>query len=204
MRTSFLLATALVILGTKAAESSTIVGVFVPSWDVTVPGDGQKTSSAASLANINANAATYHVGCEKNAPKTDCDFPTSWTFIQGAETASFTGKYIATSSDESYNFDVTVTEKWDCKLKSSTESASCTMSVGMSGSSDSAKFEYSTSSTATYSTVPMDQFYYQLTVTAGLSSLTMPAATETGAAAGPAGAMITAAPVVAAALAALL
>ncbi|KAJ6084054.1 hypothetical protein N7486_010854 [Penicillium sp. IBT 16267x] len=135
-------------------------------------------------------------------PQDRLRLPASWTITQGAETASFTGKYIATTSGESTSYDVTVTEAWDCKLKSSTESASCTMSIGMSGSVDGTKYELSTSSKATYS--PIDQYYYKLTVTAGLSSFTMPAATETGAAAGPAGAMITAAPVVAAAIAALL
>lgn len=203
MRTSSLLAVALTILGTQAAESSTIVGFFQPNWDVTVPANGQKVSRLASLAGINANAATYHIGCEKDAAKTDCDIPTSWTVIQGAETASFTAKYIASSSG-SNGFDVTVTEMWDCKLQSSTVSASCTMSVGMSGSAGGSKTESSTTSKVTYSPVPIDQYYYQLTVTAGLSSLTMPAATETGAAAGPVGAMITAAPVVAAAIAALI
>ncbi|KAJ6017685.1 hypothetical protein N7451_001064 [Penicillium sp. IBT 35674x] len=204
MRTSFLLAAALTILGTQAAESSTIVGIFEPNWDVRVPENGQKASRGASLAGINANAATYHIGCPKNAAKTDCNIPTSWTIVQGAETASLTAKYIASTSGDSTGYDVTVTEMWDCKLKSSTESASCTMSIGMSGSAGGTKTESSTTSKVTYSTVPIDQYYFELTVTSGLSSFTMPAATETGAAAGPAGAIITAAPVVAAALAALL
>jgi len=206
MRTSSLLATALTVLGTQAADSSTIRGIFSPSWDVKVPGLGHKTiGDDASLAGINANAATYHMGCPKNAAKTDCDVPTSWTMIQGAETATFTAQYIASTSDDSTSYDVTVTEMYDCKLKSSTESASCTMSVGVSGSVGTSKYETSTTSKVTYSTAPIDQYYYQLTVTAGLSSFTMPAATETGAAAGAAGAMITAAPVVAAAaIAALL
>ncbi|KAJ5776799.1 hypothetical protein N7520_000045 [Penicillium odoratum] len=205
MHTSFLLATALTILGINAAESSTIIGYFAPGWDATLLQHGGWTSTAASLADINANAATYHVGCEKNAPKTDCDYPTSWTIIQGAETVSFSGEYIATASSDGTSYDITVTQSYECSLKSSTESASCTMSVGMTGSADGAKYTSSSSSAATYTTAPIDGSYYQLTVTAGLSSLTMPAATETGGAVGAAGAMITAAPVVAAAaLAALL
>ncbi|KAJ5778035.1 hypothetical protein N7520_001281 [Penicillium odoratum] len=202
MHTSFLLATAITILGTQA-ESSTIVGYFAPFWDVIVPAGGW-TSSAASLAHINAQAATYHVGCDENAPKTDCDFPSSWTIIQGPETVSFTGKYIATASDDYTSYDITVTESFECSLKSSTESASCTMSVGMSGSVDGMKYKTSTTTKATYATAPIDSSYRALTVTAGLSSYTMPAATENGGAMGAAGAMITAAPVVAAALAALL
>ncbi|KAJ5920726.1 hypothetical protein N7454_009259 [Penicillium verhagenii] len=199
MRTSSLLASALAVLGTQAADSSTIIGYFSPSWDATLLKYGGWTSTAASLAGINTKAATYHVGCEKGAAKTDCDYPSSWTIIQGPETVSLTGKYIATTSGASESYDVTVTQSYECSLESSTVSASCTMSVGMTGSMNGAKYSSSTTSKGTYSPVPIDGYYYQLTVTAGLSSITQPAATETGGAVGPAAAMITAAPVVAAA-----
>lgn len=82
------------------------------------------------------------------------------------------------------------------------------MSVGITGSVDGAKYTSSTSTSATYTTAPLAA-YDQLTVTAGLSSLTATATgtTKTGGAAaatGVVGSMITAAPVVAAAVAALL
>lgn len=205
MRTSFIVAAALTALGAQADSSSTIVGFFAPNWDVTVPNYGGYTSTAASLAALDTKAATYHVGCVSDAPKTDCDYPSSWTIVQGPATVSVTAVYIASTSGKA-NYDLTVTESYECSLKSSTQSASCTMSVGITGSLNGAKYSSSTSTSATYTTAPMSELYDQLTVTAGLSSLTA-TATKTGgavAATGIAGSMITAAPVVAAAAVAAL
>ncbi|CAG8903417.1 unnamed protein product [Penicillium egyptiacum] len=209
MRTSFFLAAALATLGTQADDtSSDVIGYFSPAWDAGLLQYGGWTSTAASLVTHNTAAATYHVSCLKDAPKTDCNYPTPWTIVQGPETVSFTGKYIASTSDKSTSYDITLTQSYECSLKASTESASCTMSVGMSGSVDGGKYESSTSSKATYTTAPMSNSYYQLTVTAGLptgsSSTSVETTQSTGGAPGPAGALITAAPMVAAAMAALL
>ncbi|EED19209.1 hypothetical protein TSTA_025270 [Talaromyces stipitatus ATCC 10500] len=209
MRTSLLIAALATVLGATAdSSSSSIIGYFVPEWDVKGFSDGAGgTSTAASLANINAAAATYHVGCVPNAPKSVCNYPSSITIVQGSATVSFTGVYVASSSAPSGSgYDVTVTESYECSLKSSTQSASCTMSVGMTGTVDGAKWTSSTSTKATYTTAPIAESYYQLTVTAGLSSFTAPDATKTPgmAVSGIAGSMITAAPVVAAAVAAWL
>lgn len=221
MRTSFFLAAALATLGTQAADtSSAVIGYYSPSWDGGLLKYGGWTSTAASLVSYNTKAATYHVTCLKDAPKTDCNYPTPWTIVQGPETVSFTGIYIASTSDKSTSYDITLTQSYECSLKSSTESASCTMSVGMKGSLGGGKYESSTSTKATYTTAPMADDYYKLTVTAGLDSITLttPGQTlatasatttvettkSTGGAAGPAGAFITAAPMVAAAMAALL
>ncbi|KAJ6183885.1 hypothetical protein N7519_005186 [Penicillium mononematosum] len=201
MRTSFFLAAALATLGTQADDSSTdVIGYFSPSWDGGLLQYGGWTSTAASLVTYNSAAATYHT-----PPKTDCNYPTPWTIVQGPETVSFTGKYIASTSGESTSYDITLTQSYECSLKASTESASCTMSVGKSGSLAGAKYESSTSSKATYTTAPMSNSYYQLTVTAGLpsSSTEVQTTQSTGGAAGPA-ALITAAPMVAAAVAVLL
>ncbi|KAJ5506844.1 hypothetical protein N7453_005801 [Penicillium expansum] len=240
MRTSFFLATALATLGTQADDtSSAIIGYFSPSWDAGFLQYGGWTSTAASLVTYNTKAATYHVGCVKDAPKTDCDYPASWTIIQGPETVSVTGEYIATTSGKSTSYDLTLTQSYECSLKASTESASCTMSLGVNGSFNGGKYASSTSSKATYTTAPMSESYYQLTVTAGLDSVILTGPTQTttttssttsaettqttagassttssttsvettqstGGAAGPVGALITAAPMVAAAMAALL
>ncbi|KAJ6014987.1 hypothetical protein N7540_009578 [Penicillium herquei] len=207
MRTTFALVAAVAALCVRADDSTTTtVGYFSPSWDINLyQSGGGWSSTAASLADIKYQTATYHVGCEKGAPKSDCDFPESWTIIQASDTVSFTGKYIASISDSSTSYDITVTQSYECSLKSSTESASCTMSASQKGSIDGAKFETASSSSTSYKTAPMSELYYVLPVTAGLSSLTNSKATATGAAAtGNAGAMITAAPVVMAAVAALI
>ena len=223
MRTSIFLATALATLSAQADDtSSAIIGYFSPPWDAGFLQYGGWTSTAASLVAYNTKAATYHVGCVKGAPKTDCNYPASWTIIQGPETVSVTGQYIASTSGKSTSYDLTLTQSYECSLKASTESASCTMSLGMNGSLDGGKYESSSTSKATYTTAPISNSYYQLTVTAGLDSITLttPSATQTtagttsttsvettqstGGAAGHAGALITAAPMVAAAMAALL
>lgn len=78
------------------------------------------------------------------------------------------------------------------------------MSASMGGTVRGGSTASSSSSKATTSVATSS--YYELDVTGGVKSFTAPAATETpgAAAAGPAGAFITAAPVVAAAIAALL
>ncbi|CAI7650042.1 unnamed protein product [Penicillium bialowiezense] len=187
MRVQFLIGAFLASLAQADDASSSIRGYFSPSWEA--GWNGVWTSTAASIAGINADATTYHVGCVKDAPKSACDLVNSVTIIQGAATASFDATYIAISTG-SDGYDLTLTETWDCSLVSTTESASCTMSISMAGSANA----------------PMNKLYYSLTVTGGLESFTAPAATKTpdAAAAGPAGALITAAPIVAAAVAALL
>ncbi|PYI00831.1 hypothetical protein BO78DRAFT_288166, partial [Aspergillus sclerotiicarbonarius CBS 121057] len=183
------------------AESSTVIGLFSPAWDAELQKYGGWTSTGASVAGINAIKTTFEVGCLKDAPKTDCDMKHSYTVIQGPETVSVSQIYTASTSDASTSYELTVTESYECSLKSYTESASCTMSIGMTGSADGATVASSTSAKSTYKTATSS--YYSLVVTAGLNSFTAPAATETpgaAAAAGPVGALITAAPVVAAAV----
>lgn len=204
MRTSILLAAFLASL-TQAKDSSSIKGYFSPSWEDSQYTGGW-TSTAASVAGINADATTYHVGCVKDAPKTLCNYPTSWTIIQGPETVNFNARYIASSSGKSTSYDFTITETYECSLKAWTESASCSMSVSIGGSQQGGTYASSSEATTTYTTAPQSDMYYKLTVTGGLDSFTAPEATKTAdlAAGGPARSLITAAPMVAAAVAALL
>ncbi|KAJ5383030.1 hypothetical protein N7517_000941 [Penicillium concentricum] len=200
MRTSIFAAAFLASLGAQAKDASTTIGIFSPTWANNLPG---VTSVAASVAGINAKATTYHVGCVEGVDKSVCDIPTSWTVTQGPETVNFAAQYVATSSGTD-GYDVTVTETYDCSFKSWSESASCTMSVSMGGTLRGGSTASSSSTKA--STSVATSSYYKLDVTGGVKSFTDPAATETpgAAAAGPAAAFVTAAPMVAAALAALL
>ncbi|KAJ5280946.1 hypothetical protein N7478_006318 [Penicillium angulare] len=207
MRASTFLAMALATLGASAdSESTTTVGFFAPAWTIEVPrwAEGAATSYAASMAGINAKAATYHVGCAKDVPKSVCDIPKSWTIIQGSDTASFSGEWVMSTASDKTTYKATLTETWDCDLHSSTGSASCTMSASWSASGNGEKASSSTSTTTSLASAPTENDYNPLTVTAGLSSATKAAATKSGGAVG-SGAMITAAPVfAAAAMAALL
>ncbi|KAJ5431163.1 hypothetical protein N7445_008895 [Penicillium cf. griseofulvum] len=92
-------------------------------------------------------------------------------------------------------YDVTITETYDCSFKSWSESVSCTMSVSMGGIIGGGTTASSSTSKATPSVATSS--YWKLDVTGAVDSFTAPAATETpgAAAAGPAGALITAAPI---------
>ncbi|KAJ5286990.1 hypothetical protein N7478_002676 [Penicillium angulare] len=219
MRTSFLLTAAIAAFGVNADDSTTTTTTntatattlpyFSPSWDWHMITHGRGISkTAASIADVKSQTTTYHVGCQKGVPTGECSFPNSWTIVQGADTANFKAEYVATTSDESSSWDVTITQTYDCSLHHSTESASCSMSASMSGTIDGEKSKSSTSTKMKYKSAPMGTStgsYFALLVTAGLESTTNSKATETAAAAsGKSGAMITAAPMVAAAVAAML
>ncbi|RAL13930.1 uncharacterized protein BO97DRAFT_342111, partial [Aspergillus homomorphus CBS 101889] len=204
MRASFFLAAALSALTVQADDKTTTVGIYSPDWDVKYQMYGGWTSTGASVAGINDAATTYKVGCIKDAPKTDCNIENSWTIIQGPSTISLTAEYIASISDESTSYDLTVTRSYECSLKSWTEAASCNMLAAMTGSVDGGSIS---SSTSTHSSYGPTKTFYKLVVTGGVKSLTEPAATKTAGAAvrnGAVDAMITAAPMVAAAAAAAL
>ncbi|PWY90392.1 hypothetical protein BO94DRAFT_533881 [Aspergillus sclerotioniger CBS 115572] len=210
MRPSILLTTALSLLLTttpttaKDTDTTTVLGVFSPSWDAEYQKYGGWTSTGASIANLNAVKTTFEVGCLKDAPKTDCDMKKSYTIVQGPETVSVSQVYTASTSDAKSSYDLTLTRWYECSMKSYTEDVTCTMSVDMTGSADGATVASSTSAKSTYKTATSS--FYSLVVTGGLKSLTAPAATETagGAGAGPVAAMITAAPVAAVAVVAAL
>lgn len=193
MRPSVFLASALAAL-VAADSSSTTVGIVYPDWTILIP---RYESTAASVAGINALATTYQIKCMDGADKSLCDIKTPWTIIQGPATASFTGVYTADASGKD---GITVTREWKCDLKSYTESASCTVSYSASGTVDGTG--YSTSTTTSNKNMPTDQLTTGgILVTGGIASFTAPQATQTpsGAAAAPFKAMVTAAPLGAAA-----
>lgn len=204
MRSSTLLAVALATLGAQA-ESTTVVGLFTPDmYPMAVPVEGAGHGSmVASVIDVQSSVATYQVNCKEDTPKSDCYFATPATAIQGPNTGSYSMEWIAINEAQSY--DITVTQTWDCSMHLSTGSASCNVGVALAGTSTGSGTAYTSTNTVTYSSAPFGDDWYSLTVTGGLEEYTKPAATETGAAvAGPAGAMITTGPILAAAAAALL
>ncbi|PLB45188.1 hypothetical protein P170DRAFT_440325 [Aspergillus steynii IBT 23096] len=200
MRTSLLLTAALA--GLAIAEDTTTVGYFAADWtSIEIP---RYESTAASVAGINAVATTYAVGCLKDAPTSLCHIDKPWTLIQGSETYSLTGVYTAGQTGKEKDNGVTVTRDIQCSFTSFSESAGCSFSYQATGKISGASYSTGTSSSSTFAT---DQVgYYKMPVTAGLSSFTAPQATETPDAAravGPARALITAAPLAAAAAVAI-
>jgi hypothetical protein len=199
MRPSIFLASALTTLVAAAdSSSSTTKGIVYPDWSITIP---RYESTAASVAGINALATTYQIKCLPGANTLSCNIKDPWTIIQGPATASFTGVYTASSTGKNA---VTITREWKCNLKSYTESASCSMSFKASGTVDGRGISTSTSSSN--KNLPRKQLATAgILVTGGISSFTAPQATQTpsGAAAAPAKAIVTAAPLGAAAVIAI-
>ncbi|KAL4893700.1 hypothetical protein BDV59DRAFT_201476 [Aspergillus ambiguus] len=168
------LAALLSAAATAAADSkTTTVPFFAPEvFTVTIPA---YTSTAASVAGINAVATTYHIKCLDDAPKSHCQIATPWTMIQGDSTFSFTGVY--TSGTEATDA-VTATRDIDCAFTSSSLSASCSISYSATGSWDATA--YSTSTTSVATNIPTESVsFYGLEVTGGVDSFTAPQATKT-------------------------
>lgn len=185
------------VFAALAAADTTTVGYFgVNGWGNSVDMPGY-TSTAASVAGINAIATTYQVDCMDDAPKTECHIKKPWTVIQGPQTYSITGAYIGWSTGKVNA--VTATRDLGCTFTSYSESASCSYTYKATGTVNG--LDYSTSVSDSTSNIPSGSIsYYALPVTAGAPSFTAPAATKTpDAAAGPAKPLITACPLGAAA-----
>ncbi|CDM35483.1 hypothetical protein DTO013E5_8037 [Penicillium roqueforti] len=196
MRISLFLATALAALVT--ADETTRINYFGGGMEwVRQLNLHPWTSTAASVAGINAVATTYRIGCLSDAPKSDCEIATPWTMIQGPKTYSLTGVYTVSGSG-SINA-VTGTHNFDCTFAKVTESPSCSFSVKVTGTT--AGVSYSTSTSTSIKNMPTQSYTsYGIDVTAGTALFTASQATKTpnGAAA-----MITAAPMGAAAVVAI-
>ncbi|CAI7659990.1 unnamed protein product [Penicillium crustosum] len=175
MRITVFLSTALAALVT--AEESTRINYF---------GGGMQwahkahlhhwTSTAASVAGINAVATTYRIGCLSNAPK-------SVYTVSGSGTVNA----------------VTGTQNFDCTFAKATESPSCSFSAKATGTT--AGVSYSTSTSTSTKNLPTKSYTsYGIQVTAGTSLFTATQATQS-----PNGgaAMVTAAPMGAAAVVAI-
>lgn len=179
-------------------DSTTTVGYFgIGSGLANEIGPFWFTSTAASVAGVNAVATTYEIQCLSGAPKSDCQIESKhpWTLIQGPATYNFDASFTYSTHD----MIATYTETADCSFTSYSESASCSWSVSATGSSSGGNLASSTSSTNT--NIPTDSVsYWKLEVTGGVSSFTAPQATKTpDAAVAAAKPLITAAPLGAAA-----
>jgi hypothetical protein len=173
-----------------AAQSTTVVKVFEYSIDNPYLSYSTYASLAGSVVGINAEATTYKVACMSGAPKSVCSIGEPYTLVAGPSTVSFA----QTFPFDIYGVSGTASEDIACSFTHSTESANCVVTVAVTSG------DVSTATTSTKSIPADDIFYKTLTVTGGLSLFNSPQATETpGAAAGPHRALVTAAPLGAAA-----
>ncbi|KAL4950887.1 hypothetical protein BDW69DRAFT_48931 [Aspergillus filifer] len=193
---------------TLADDATTTVGYFGANDDLfdddasSTPSIPSYASTAASIVSVNALETTFAIACLDDAPTSICSIKDPWTMVQGISTFSLSAQYTALE----WSPPVTATLDYKCDYENYSESASCTYSMSYSGSESGVE---RTSSYSSAMSVPTDEAtYYQLLVTGGVDKLSEPEATETpGAAAafaGPVQAMVTAAPMIAAGVVALL
>ncbi|CAG8081945.1 unnamed protein product [Penicillium salamii] len=196
--TSFLVATLASLV--TAAEQSTTRPYFGYGfdWASKLP---YPTSTAASVVGITSHLTTYEISCMTGAPKSRCDIDTPWTLIQGSTTFSFTGKYTAATTGRVGT--VTIDQEHKCSFTSTSQSASCSLEYEVTGSQSGTTYSTATSTSA--SNIPTSSVkYYKLPITAGVSKLTSAQTTSTtGGAAPTAKAIITGAPLGAAAAVAI-
>jgi hypothetical protein len=179
MRSTVLLTLATALTGLVTADDkTTTIGYFGGEVTLTQP---TYSGTVGSVAGINAKATTYQINCSKGAPKSLCQIDKPWTMIQGEETFSLTGVYTAWSSKSDA---VTATTQIACSFKHYSESASCSASIGVTGTQGGGAWSSSASTTTSIASDKVS--WYGLEVTGGLESFTKPQATETpGAAGGP-------------------
>ena len=211
MRPTLILTSALAALA-AADSSTTTVSYFGLDSNINTYGadPGAYTSTAASIVGSDSTATTYEIGCLKGAAK--CALPHPVTLIQGSATYSLSGEY----SIETMGATGIITDIEECTFTHSTESVSCSWSVAFTVSSGDLTVSTSNSDSST-SIAPDSVSWRSLDVTAGATSTISGSATEpttgaastaeatsTGAAAAHAKPLITAAPVGAAAVAAIV
>ncbi|KAJ5722691.1 hypothetical protein N7488_000726 [Penicillium malachiteum] len=178
-----------------SAESTTVVSIFEAVDDDSGITASWYTSLGASILGLNADYTTYEVDCLSGAPTTDCSVNAPYTVIAGPTTLS----YSRVMSVEVYGDIGTVTMDVGCSFTHSTESAVCKATEWVT-------YEGESSSTSTSISYATDEVVYKpLTITGGLDKLSSPQATETpNAADAPHRPLVTAAPLGAAAIIAVV
>ncbi|KAL4982432.1 hypothetical protein BDW68DRAFT_57921 [Aspergillus falconensis] len=174
------------------------------------------SGTAASVISADATATTLAIGCLDSAPSSSCliDPKHPQTMIQGNSAWSWKGQYTVLD----WNPPVTATVDYGCTYTSQSIDASCSFSYSAYGSSDGLAFSQHFDTAISVS--PTWVSSAEMLVTAGVEKLegsatateskeaeTTETATETGAAAGgagPFGALVTAGPVLALGVAAML
>ncbi|PLB44648.1 hypothetical protein P170DRAFT_468284 [Aspergillus steynii IBT 23096] len=130
-------------------------------------------SVRASIIGANAEATTYAVNCQSGAPVTVCPLNSPITITEGPSTFTMSAVY----STKTLGVDAKATLVQDCDITSSTQRASCSVSVGIEVSTRGLSTSTGLSTVTSFAS---DDIYYQpMTVTAGAEKLNAPQATET-------------------------
>ncbi|ODM17042.1 hypothetical protein SI65_07441 [Aspergillus cristatus] len=158
----------LLALATTALSQTTTLKVF-DAGESALP----LTDIAASVVEVNALETVLALNCAPNATASICPLETPFTLTYGPSTASLNAVYA--TKTRGVQAKMSLVE--GCDITSSTQGASCSMSmvIGMSVRGVST----STTTTTTTSFGEEDITYRDLAVTAGVSKLTAPEATQT-------------------------
>lgn len=131
------------------------------------------TDIAASVVEVNALETILALNCAPNATASICPLETPFTLTYGPSTASLNAVYATKTSGVQAKMSLVE----GCDITSSTQGASCSMSMVMGMSVRGVST--STTTTTTTSFGEEDITYRDLAVTAGVSKLTAPEATQT-------------------------
>ena len=160
---SLLLAGSLI---TTVAAETTEIQMFYPEGEVTFA----PHSLQASIINANAEATTYQVKCVDDSDV--CDLAVPATVTQGP--SAFTMNAVVITGTLGVKGTGTVQEA--CQITSSTQGASCSISLGLEF--NTLGISTSTSWTTATSIKGDDITYRAIPVTAGVNKLNSPQATE--------------------------
>ena len=160
---SLLLAGSLI---TTVAAETTEIQMFYPEGEVTFA----PHSLQASIINANAEATTYQVKCVDDSDV--CDLAVPATVTQGP--SAFTMNAVVVTGPLGVKGTGTVQEA--CQITSSTQGASCSISLGLEF--NTLGISTSTSWTTATSIKGDDITYRAIPVTAGVNKLNSPQATE--------------------------
>ncbi|KAG2421218.1 hypothetical protein HFD88_000834 [Aspergillus terreus] len=160
---SLLLAGSLI---TTVAAETTEIQMFYPDGEVTFA----PHSLQASIINANAEATTYQVKCVDDSDA--CDLAVPATVTQGP--SAFTMNAVVVTGTLGVKGTGTVQEA--CQITSSTQGASCSISLGLEF--NTLGISTSTSWTTATSIKGDDITYRAIPVTAGVNKLNSPQATE--------------------------
>lgn len=131
------------------------------------------TDIAASVVKVNALETILALNCAPNATASVCPLETPFTLTYGPSTATLNAAY----ATKTRGVQAKMSLLEGCDIVSSTQGASCSMSMVVGMSVRGVSTSTTTSTTTSYGSE--DITYRDLAVTAGVSKLTAPEATQT-------------------------
>ncbi|OJJ79793.1 uncharacterized protein ASPGLDRAFT_52326 [Aspergillus glaucus CBS 516.65] len=155
-------------LATTALSQTTTLKVF-DAGESALP----LTDIAASVVKVNALETILALNCAPNATASVCPLETPFTLTYGPSTATLNAAYA--TNTRGVQAKMSLLE--GCDIVSSTQGASCSMSMVVGMSVRGVSTSTTTSTTTSYGSE--DITYRDLAVTAGVSKLTAPEATQT-------------------------